>query len=94
MFPNPSIRRRSQLRMIAGVSMAALMGLGVAGLLPHNGGRGAFAATAMQPVSRPVNPEQIPTETPIKHIIYIVGENRSFTEIGSNRSGSNVVRAK
>ena len=30
---------------------------------------------------RRTNPEEIRTETPIKHIIYIVGENRSFDNI-------------
>jgi phospholipase C len=79
MFLNVSIRRASRLKMIAGVSMTALMGLGATGLFPQDGGRGALAATAM-PFS-PVNPEQIPTETPIKHIIYIVGENRSFDNV-------------
>jgi phospholipase C len=81
MFVNTSIRRQSRLKMIAGVSMTALMGLGAAVLLPHNAGRGALAATAMQPGSRPQNPEEIPTQTPIKHIIYILGENRGFDNI-------------
>ena len=68
--------------MIASVSMTALMGLGAAVMLPHNGGRGALAATAMQQGSKPENPEKISTATPIqKHIIYIVGENRSFDNI-------------
>ncbi len=67
--------------MIAGVSMTALMGLGAAVLLPHNAGSSALAATAMQPESGPENPERIPTETPIKHVIYIVGENRSFDNV-------------
>jgi phospholipase C len=81
MLSNTSIRRKSRLKMIAGVSMTALMGLGAAVLLPHNAGSSALAATAMQPQSKPENPEQIPTETPIKHVIYIVGENRSFDNI-------------
>jgi hypothetical protein len=81
MLSNASSRRKSRLKMIAGVSMTALMGLGAAVLLPHNAGSSALAAAAMQPQSKPGNPEQIPTETPIKHIIYIVGENRSFDNI-------------
>jgi phospholipase C len=82
MFPNASIDLKRRSRMIAGASMIALMGLGAESLLPHNGGRDARAATAQpSPASRPVNPEQIPTETPIKHVIYIVGENRSFDNI-------------
>jgi phospholipase C len=81
MFPNTSTRGKSRLKMIAGVSMTALMGVGAAVLIPHNAGRGALAATAMQPLSGTVNSEAIATETPIKHIIYIVGENRSFDNI-------------
>jgi len=77
MFPNRSIRRKSQFRMIAGVSMTALMGLGAAVLLPHAAGRGALAAT----VTPSANAKEFATETPIKHIIYIVGENRSFDNI-------------
>jgi phospholipase C len=81
MLSNSSIRRKSRLKMIAGVSMTALMGLGAAILLPHNAGTSALAATAMQPPSNAENPERILTATPIKHIIYIVGENRSFDNI-------------
>jgi phospholipase C len=77
MFSTNSFHR-SRLKMIAGVSMTALLGLGAAVLLPHNAGSGAFAATAMQPESKPEDPERIPTATPIKHIIYIIGENRSL----------------
>src|SRR5215813_14125736 len=79
MFLNVSIRRGSRLKMIAGVSVTALTALGAAELFPYDRAQGASAATAM-PV-RPVDPEQIPTETPIKHIIYIVGENRSFDNV-------------
>ncbi len=74
------IRRKSRLKIVAGVSMTALMGLGVA-TLPHGADRGAFAATATRPAPKPVKPEQIATESPIKHVIYIVGENRSFDNI-------------
>ena len=79
MFLNVSIRRGSRLKMIAGVSVTGLMVSGAVGVFPHDGAQGALAATAM-PV-RPTNPEQFPTETPIKHIIYIVGENRSFDNV-------------
>ncbi len=61
--------------------MTALMGLGAAVLLPQHAGSSALAATAMQPQSKPENPERIPTATPIKHVIYIIGENRSFDDI-------------
>src|ERR1700754_130030 len=76
MLPH-TIRRRNRLRLIASVSATALIGLGGA-LLPHGEGGHAFAATETRPVSRP---ESNLTETPIKHIIYIVGENRSFDNI-------------
>ena len=62
--------------MIAGVSATALLGLGAA-LLPDGVPHGAFAATAAQQSSA----SHIPTETPIKHVIYIIGENRSFDNI-------------
>jgi phospholipase C len=67
--------------MIAGVSMTALIGWGAAVLLPHHAGGSALAATATQPQSTPVHADDIRTETPIKHIIYIVGENRSFDNV-------------
>src|SRR5215475_11048531 len=78
---NTSIRQISRLKMITGVSMTALIGWGAATLLPHHAGGSALAATAMQPQSKPNNADDIRTETPIKHIIYIVGENRSFDNI-------------
>jgi phospholipase C len=81
MFPNTSIHRKSRLKMIAGVSMTALTALGAAVLLPHGASRGALAATMIQPPSSALNPEQIQTNSPIKHVIYIVGENRSFDNI-------------
>ena len=44
MSPQTSIRRKSRLKMIAGVSVTALLGLGAA-LLPNGAGHGALAAT-------------------------------------------------
>jgi phospholipase C len=67
--------------MVAGVSMTALTALGAAVLLPHDASHGAFAATMIQPLPKALNTEQIQTNSPIKHIIYIVGENRSFDNI-------------
>jgi phospholipase C len=81
MFANNSARLKNQFRMIAGVSMAALMVSGFVGLVLHDGSQGAHAATATQPAPAPVSPEVIATESPIKHIIYIVGENRSFDNV-------------
>jgi phospholipase C len=81
MFPNTSIHRKSRLKMVAGVSMTALTALGAAVLFPHGASHGARAATMTQPASSALNPEQIQTNSPIKHIIYIVGENRSFDNI-------------
>ena len=69
-----SIRRKSRLKMIAGVSVTALLGLG-APLLPHGAQYSALAAPA------PSTAEQIRTETPIKHVIYVIAENRSFDNI-------------
>jgi phospholipase C len=81
MFPNTSIHRNRRLKMIAGVSMTALTALGTLVLFPHGASRSAVAATMNQPASGALNPEQIQTNSPIKHIIYIVGENRSFDNI-------------
>jgi phospholipase C len=81
MFSNTSIRRKNRFKMIASVSVMALTGLGAAMLLPHVAGSGAFAATMTQPSVNGSHPQEIPTETPIKHIIYIVGENRSFDNV-------------
>ena len=67
--------------MISGVSMAALMVSGFVRLVLHDGSQGAHAAAATQPAPAPVSPEVIATESPIKHIIYIVGENRSFDNV-------------
>jgi phospholipase C len=75
---NILFRRRRRLKMIAGVSMSAVMGVG-ATVLPNGEVRDAFAQTST--ASPALTAEQIPTETPIKHIIYIVGENRSFDNI-------------
>jgi phospholipase C len=80
MFSTTSIRRKSRLKMIAGVSMTALIGWGAAEILPFNTGRSALAAT-QTPEPQSENPERIATATPIKHIIYIVGENRSFDNV-------------
>jgi phospholipase C len=90
MSPQTSIRRKSRLKMIAGVSVTALLGLGAA-LLPNGAERGALAATPSAllpplpsfpfPFPPPFPAKQFSTETPIKHVIYIVAENRSFDNI-------------
>jgi phospholipase C len=67
--------------MFAGVSMTALMGLGAAMLLPQYAGTNAFAAADNRSDPKPENPDRIPTATPIKHVIYIIGENRSMDNI-------------
>src|ERR1700745_1630209 len=78
---NTSILPKSRLRMIAGVSMTALIGWGAAVLFPHHAGGSALAANATQPQSKPTPADDIRPVTPIKHIIYIVGENRSFDNV-------------
>jgi phospholipase C len=93
MSPQTSIRRKSRLKMIAGVSVTALLGLGAA-LLPNGAERGALAATPsvllpplpsfpfpFPPLPFPGPAKKFSTETPIKHVIYIVAENRSFDNI-------------
>ena len=93
MSPQTSIRRNSRLKMIAGVFVTALLGLGAA-LLPNGAERGALAATPsvllpplpsfpfpFPPLPLPFPAKQFSTETPIKHVIYIVAENRSFDNI-------------
>ena len=79
MYPRNSIRKNAWLRTIAGVSMAAVIGTG-AMVLSDGLNRGALATEALK-APGPVSPEKIATATPIKHIIYIVGENRSFDNI-------------
>jgi phospholipase C len=81
MFPNTSIHRKSRLKMVAGVSMTALTAVGAAVLLPQGASQTALAAAMTQSAPGALNPEQIQTNSPIKHIIYIVGENRSFDNI-------------
>jgi phospholipase C len=81
MFSNTSFRQKNRFKMIASVSVTALTGLGAAMLLPHSAGNSAFAATMTQPSVNNSRPQEIQTETPIKHIIYIVGENRSFDNV-------------
>jgi phospholipase C len=64
---SPSLLKFAR-KLIAGVSATALM------VLPLGS---AFAQSATQHVSA----EQIPTATPIKHFIFIIGENRSFDNV-------------
>jgi phospholipase C len=78
MSPRVLIRSRIRPRLLAGVSLTSLAGLATV-LLPQGAHHGALAAATASPSL--VAPERIPTETPIKHIIYIVGENRSFDNI-------------
>jgi phospholipase C len=66
--------------MVASVSATALMTLGAV-ILPHGTERDARAASASSSVPVPVSAEKIPTATPIKHVIVIIGENRSFDNI-------------
>jgi phospholipase C len=92
MSPQTSIRRKSRLKMIAGVSFTALLGLGAA-VLPNGAERGALAATPSVllpplptfplplPLPFPVPAKPSSTVTPIKHVIYVVAENRSFDNI-------------
>ena len=76
MLPHTLICRKNRLKLIAGVSVTALMGFGAL-VLSHAGSGSALAA----PVPGVSNPSQIQTETPIKHVIYIIAENRSFDNI-------------
>ncbi|MGA2053704.1 MAG: alkaline phosphatase family protein [Bradyrhizobium sp.] len=91
MLPQTSTRRNSRLKMIAGVSVTALLGLGAV-LLPNGAERGALAATPSVllpqlppfPLPFPFPPlpvKQSSTVTPIKHVIYVIAENRSFDNI-------------
>ena len=62
---------RQRLRSAATVSMIALML-----------GQPVLAQGTMSAAKRPSqNPEEMVTETPIKHLIFIVGENRSFDNV-------------
>ena len=70
MYPRNSIRKNARLRAIAGVSMAAVIGMT----------QGTLATEALKQPG-PISPEKLQTASPIKHIIYIVGENRSFDNI-------------
>jgi phospholipase C len=70
-----SVHRKTRLKLIAGVSLAVLIGLG-AGLLP-TGAHRALAADIRNETSE----ERLATETPIKHVIVVVAENRSFDNI-------------
>src|SRR5262249_39339236 len=76
MFPHSSLSRKLRLKMIAGVSVVALTGIGLT-LRSADSDAGSIAAAA----SVQTDVERIHTETPIKHIIYIIGENRSFDNI-------------
>lgn len=76
MFPDTSVSRKLRLKLIAGVSVMALTGIGVTERA-FNTADGAIAA----PASAQTDVERIHTETPIKHIIYIIGENRSFDNV-------------
>jgi phospholipase C len=75
MSTNISFRRKTRLNMVVSVSVSALMAFGGAAF--PNGA----VAFAQSPTPTPLAPERIQTETPIKHTIYIIGENRSFDNI-------------
>ncbi len=62
--------------MIVSASALALIGLGSASFPAISGAHASSASAASQ-----ANPSQVQTTTPIKHIIYIIGENRSFDNI-------------
>ena len=70
-----SIHQKNQFKLIAGVSLTALIGLGAV-LLPSDVQR-AFADNARHETPE----ERLPTETPIKHVIYVIAENRSIDNI-------------
>jgi phospholipase C len=75
MFPHTLIRQKFRLKMIAGVSATALVGA-CAAMLPY----GYHDSASAEPVAS-FNARRSDTETPIKHVIYIVGENRSFDNV-------------
>jgi phospholipase C len=72
--------RAKQRKVAAVVPMTALIGL-AALVVPQSADQAALAAAAVQSTPEAVDARRIPTETPIKHIIVIVGENRSFDNI-------------
>src|SRR3977135_4754527 len=76
MSPHTTIHRAGRLHMTAGVSIIVLIALGAVPLSYAAHADALNAAATQQTLA-----ERIPTETPIKHIIYIVGENRSFDNI-------------
>jgi phospholipase C len=78
MLPQISILRKLQPGLIASASALALIGFGLVSF-PNQAVSGVKATSTS--VSGQTNVERITTTTPIKHIIYIVGENRSFDNI-------------
>src|SRR6185437_7209782 len=78
MLPQTSILRKLRPGMIASASALALIGFGLVSF-PDQAVSGVKAASV--PVSGQTNVDQVTTTTPIKHIIYIIGENRSFDNI-------------
>lgn len=76
MLPQTSILRKLRPGLIASASAMTLLASGLAWFPALSGANAAPASASGQ-----TDPSQIRTTTPIKHIIYIVGENRSFDNI-------------
>ncbi len=74
-------RGRNRLRLIAGVSADRTLRSRRRAAAAWRTAVDAFAANAAKAQADAPKPEKIATETPIKHIIYIVGENRSFDNV-------------
>src|SRR6201985_2026104 len=80
MLPQTSILRKLRPGVIASVSALALIGIGLVSF-PGQAFSGKAASASAQTSTSASGVDQIVTTTPIKHIIYIVGENRSFDNI-------------
>ena len=82
MLPQTSILRKLRPGVIASVSALALIGIGLVSFPGQAfSGKAASTSVSAQTSTSASGVDQIVTTTPIKHIIYIVGENRSFDNI-------------
>src|ERR1700753_3940647 len=81
MLPQTSVLRKIRPGVIASVSALALIGIGLVSFPDQAFSGKAASASTQTSAAGQTGVDQIVTTTPIKHIIYIVGENRSFDNI-------------
>src|ERR1700749_1291753 len=83
MLPQTSILRKLRPSVIASVSALALTGVGLVSFPDQAfSGKAASASPLTSTLaSGQTSVDQIVTTTPIKHVIVIVGENRSFDNV-------------